>query len=1362
MHGRLFSESQPPVNGPVNPALTARDGGANPVLHLTTLGELRLEGPAETGLLRGRRKELVLLAYLARRAPRATGREELAALLWEGSDSSRARQSLRHALLQLRRAVGDVVVISEDRVGIDSARIELDAAAFEQELAEGRASEAVVRWRGDFLAGMEDIGGESFRAWIESEREGLRRRLATALERLISEALARGHSADAIAWAERWVEHAPLDEQAQRRLIDALKSAGQPDEALARHAAFAARLRAELEREPSPAFSGLTAGLERAARQSPPAGPGSAALLTPDMVGREAVLAELIAAWHETRGGGSAIVLAAGDEGLGKSRLCQEFTAWVRSHHSDACILMGRAQEAERTAQWSAATHLLAGLAAAPGVLGAAPAALRAIGRIVPAIAPGAVAVDTAPADEVAEMADAVPEVLEAVASEAPVLLVLDDAPFSDPATSRILVALVDRPPPGSMLVMTGRTDALSASPLIEQLRRSRMVRRLQLQPLGPAETEALLGSIVALAPDDQRRLAARLHAETGGNPFYSTELVFALADDGTLALDARGNWHVDRALLERRLPLPSGVRDAIRRRLTTLSAEERLVLGAAARSEGPVEPISLAEATALPEDRLTAALDQLLARRLLREGTGDKRVPAYEFSHEMVRRVARELSPPPRSPDERRLHPGDQRAWRRNWRRIALFSAVALLAVAAVVVARRRTSAAATSDRPVIAIIDISVASPDTAAQWLADGLPQMIAARIGRSGEVDVVAPMQTRAVRMRAGYAADRGPVIAQLLDIARRVRATIAVSGELTRADTAVVLSLNAYDVRTGRLLRSDALVREDVLALADEAAARLLDAAGAQERGPRLAELETSSVEAYRHFVRANRLLFEGHFGESARELDAAVALDSGFVSAVQARLLGAIGVNDYVTAERLVRALERSSERASEFDRLFWATAQASRQGERARSEALARQLVTRYPRDPRSHAMLIDVYAGHGRWDAAEAAIREAMSLDSLGIEAGEGPCIPCLGYGRLVSLRLARGDWTGAEGAARRWIALQPELPAAWRTLAVVLTYVRRHDEALAAMRRSIALSGSDPSQLDQLARMLVLARRLEEADSLVEAWRAGRHAGLRRSALDLRVMLDRERGRLRASNRSIDRALAIDSTLSFLELIRGNTLGRLGEYAAAEGVYERHAHGRDISPVRVFPPNPWDARGFCWDHALLADALAPAGDTVRLLAIADTLERGCARSYYARDWKLHHHVRGLVHAAAGRHDEAARAFQRAEWIVADGWSRTRVELAKAQIALGRAGEALATLRIAYATPLDAMGRYVPRSELDYHMAVAFDAAGMADSAAAYAAHVRRVWRDADPEVKRLMSGPGPFAPGRPPGVRAAADSG
>ena len=101
-----------------------------------------------------------------------------------------------------------------------------------------------------------------------------------------------------------------------------------------------------------------------------------------------------------------------------------------------------------------------------------------------------------------------------------------------------------------------------------------------------------------------------------------------------------------------------------------------------------------------------------------------------------------------------------------------------------------------------------------------------------------------------------------------------------------------------------------------------------------------------------------------------------------------------------------------------------------------------------------------------------------------------------------------------------------------------------------------------------------------------------------------------------------------------------------------------------------------------------------------------------------------------------------DAERECAQAVWTPVEGWSRTAVELAKARMASGRPRDAIAALRTAYATRLDAMGRYVPISELDFWMARAFSEAGEADSARVYRAFFDRAWANADPDVRRQLT--------------------
>ena len=694
----------------------------------------------------------------------------------------------------------------------------------------------------------------------------------------------------------------------------------------------------------------------------------------------------------------------------------------------------------------------------------------------------------------------------------------------------------------------------------------------------------------------------------------------------------------------------------------------------------------------------------------------------------------------PPGSDAERR---GTPRApfpkSRRPLTRLAT-AAVAVVALVAAIAARARTAEVIAKSRPRVAVA-VDVSTGDTSVAWLADGLPQMIASHLARSPDVEVVPPSQVRALLRRRGSLRVNDKPDA-LNDLARRLGATLVVTGTIGRDDRALVLDLSVRDAATGKLLRNDALARADAPTLADEAAARVLAAVNMQGPGFRVADLETSSVEAYQHFVRAMQVGSEGHNYDALHELDAAIALDSTFLTAVHARLDMAVMAEETVIADRLRDVLRRNVDRSSEFDRIRTAVTEALYAGEYQRSTAMARQLLRRYPRDPRAYGVMNGVLGIQGQFEAAEAMWQAELSLDSLTMEAGSGPCAPCLGYGVLARLQAQIGKWPEAERSARRWIELQPDAPGAWAALATVLSYRQRHVEALDAARKTVSLSRGDAGWLDMYARMLVVARQYDTVDSLVTEWLRSGSPELRASAYDLRVLVLRERGQIRASNAAIDRAgIELPNAGVQTVLVRGNNLGRLGDYAGAEMIYEKSSHGPRLE-TREFPPRGTATRGFCWHHALLADAIGPGGNLAQLRALADTLEAGCAKSFFGRDRVLYHHVRGLVAMREGRWLDAESELQQGRWGIAESWPRTTMALAKTELALNQPRAALAALRDAYASPLEGMGRYQPHSEIDFLMAQAFRSAGERDSATVYEGYVRRAWRNADPEVKRQLA--------------------
>jgi tetratricopeptide (TPR) repeat protein len=148
------------------------------------------------------------------------------------------------------------------------------------------------------------------------------------------------------------------------------------------------------------------------------------------------------------------------------------------------------------------------------------------------------------------------------------------------------------------------------------------------------------------------------------------------------------------------------------------------------------------------------------------------------------------------------------------------------------------------------------------------------------------------------------------------------------------------------------------------------------------------------------------------------------------------------------------------------------------------------------------------------------------------------------------------------------------------------------------------------------------------------------------------------------------------------------------------------------------------------------LAGTALAAAGDTAQVRALADSVERVGSSSSFGRDFKLHFFLRGLLLQHENRHGEAVNAFRRSLFSLTDGYTRINLEMGRSLMALQRYPEAIAILQPALRGGVDGSNTYVTHTELHEALAQAFAGAGRRDSAAVHYAAVERAWRFADPQ--------------------------
>lgn len=193
-----------------------------------------------------------------------------------------------------------------------------------------------------------------------------------------------------------------------------------------------------------------------------------------------------------------------------------------------------------------------------------------------------------------------------------PTIAVIEDIHWADEATLDLLKYLGRRiQQTRSLLVVTYRDDELSPQHplrlLLGDLATSPGVRRLTLTPLSLEGVRRLIGP----RPVD----AESLHRQTGGNPFYVTEVL------------AAGNEGV-----------PPTVRDAVLARAARLSLSGRAVLNAAAVAGPRIEPWLLAAVTRAEADAVNEILD---IGMLLAQGN------MLMFRHEIARQVLLKAIPP-------------------------------------------------------------------------------------------------------------------------------------------------------------------------------------------------------------------------------------------------------------------------------------------------------------------------------------------------------------------------------------------------------------------------------------------------------------------------------------------------------------------------------------------------------------------------------------------------------------------------------------------------------------------------------------------------------------------------------------------
>jgi DNA-binding CsgD family transcriptional regulator len=366
-------------------------------------------------------------------------------------------------------------------------------------------------------------------------------------------------------------------------------------------------------------------------------------------------MAALEAALDTVRQGEPAAVLIGGEAGMGKTRLIAEFTAAARG--AGVRVLTGACLELGADGlPYSPFTAMLRDLVREVGAaeiavrLSDSGRAARELARLLPELSAGrppAVPNGGSPnegrpneggaaAAAAADAVDAYPggvmtagearahlfegflTLLERLAEQGPLALIIEDAHWADRSSRDLLAFLIgyQRAVPNLLIVVTFRSDELHRThplrPLLAELARIDWVDRTELPPLTRGQAEELAAVVLGRPPD--RGLADAIFERAQGNPLFTEELL--ACSDGSDGCDM----------------VPDSLADLLLQAVRRLPDDTQEVLRVASAGSGVTSDALLAQVTGLDAGKLIAAIRPAVAANVL-VTSGD----GYSFRHALI-----------------------------------------------------------------------------------------------------------------------------------------------------------------------------------------------------------------------------------------------------------------------------------------------------------------------------------------------------------------------------------------------------------------------------------------------------------------------------------------------------------------------------------------------------------------------------------------------------------------------------------------------------------------------------------------------------------------------------------------------------
>ncbi|XES85114.1 AAA family ATPase [Franconibacter pulveris] len=231
---------------------------------------------------------------------------------------------------------------------------------------------------------------------------------------------------------------------------------------------------------------------------------------------------------------------------------------------------------------------------------------------------------------------------------ECPLILVIEDLQWIDPASLHLLESLVSNSESLPLLIVVSHCEPEAfptgnAAHYLEKLRAgARLLVDIRPAPLSVKAISRWLAELFQARVSGLGELAALIHEKTDGNPLFTHEFFQRIVKDGLISYNKlHGKWHYDLPAIKAR-NYTENVASLVLQQLEEMPLAARRLLGCLACVGGTGKLALLSQMQGLAPECLQEQLQPAVVARLIRF-SGDE----YAFTHDRVHKAAQALLEP-------------------------------------------------------------------------------------------------------------------------------------------------------------------------------------------------------------------------------------------------------------------------------------------------------------------------------------------------------------------------------------------------------------------------------------------------------------------------------------------------------------------------------------------------------------------------------------------------------------------------------------------------------------------------------------------------------------------------------------------